>query len=691
MRGEWHVNNDGEVKKCSADEACPFEVNGGHSKTKREALKIAEEFNAKNVHPDAHVNVFEKQKNEESEQEVGIKPEVLTFLKEQLDGFNKDTQELGHSNFQYVSNFDLYNFMVGGCGDLATALHKQTGWPIVALTWKIKGGKGYHAGVQITDDELNRIVDAEGIWTPQEWIDRNAAPFAKPGTIEISPIAEKIDEIEKENKKRNNTFTDPFYTILADGTAKIIIGNIQENKLSVDEEAKITEASQYWNMPKEQIAAWKLDVPNYEKVLDILETIGDPLVVGGAVRDSLQGHKIKDVDIEVHHSDLDKIAETLKKNGYRVDEVGKEFGVLKVSKKGEVEDLDISVPRRENRVGAGHRAFDVQVDSNLSIQEAGERRDLTFNAMYFDHKRQLLLDPFDGRKDFENKTIRHISEKFSEDPLRVLRAFQFAGRFGFEVAPETAELCRKLRPEFQHLSSERVEMEFLKFFEKGKDYRAGVKALQDIGWDDIYDGLRDGLKKPKTLTALDKVSKVQHPQDKHLYGATVMASSIDGKTNRVKFIRNTGVGDESKNRVHKLLDVSESLSKKQNVDNAELREIARDIDGQKLSFRNLYEFAEITDNKNLQKLSIQAEKIGLRDHKEEDLLTGQRVLDKSISMGLNYKPGVWMGQLLKQARDEQYSEKFRTDAEADAWLQEKLNEISKNGDPEISQPRRKKK
>ena len=115
-------------------------------------------------------------------------------------------------------------------------------------------------------------------------------------------------------------------------------------------------------------------------VLKDLRNIGNPLVVGGAVRDSLSGHASKDVDIEVHGSSIGSIVKHLKEQGYHVDEVGRQFGVLKVSKGG-VKNLDVSVPRRENRVGVGHKAFAVEFSENMSVSEAAERRDFTFNAI----------------------------------------------------------------------------------------------------------------------------------------------------------------------------------------------------------------------------------------------------------------------------------------------------------------------
>jgi polynucleotide adenylyltransferase/metal dependent phosphohydrolase len=103
------------------------------------------------------------------------------------------------------------------------------------------------------------------------------------------------------------------------------------------------------------VTPYSMSLPDgVDSVLKDLGSVGNPLVVGGAVRDSFDGYPSKDVDIEVHGASMDDIVSHLQGSGYQVDEVGRQFGVLEVSK-GQLRDLDVSVPRRENRTGAGHR------------------------------------------------------------------------------------------------------------------------------------------------------------------------------------------------------------------------------------------------------------------------------------------------------------------------------------------------
>src|SRR5690606_22483702 len=120
--------------------------------------------------------------------------------------------------------------------------------------------------------------------------------------------------------------------------------------------------------------------------------------------------------------------------------VGEAFAVYKLGR-----DLDVSLPRRERKIARGHRGFAVTGDPDMSFEEACSRRDFTINAILKDPLTGEVVDPFNGRSDIASKVLRHVSDDtFAEDSLRVLRAAQFAARFGFEVAPETAELCRSI-------------------------------------------------------------------------------------------------------------------------------------------------------------------------------------------------------------------------------------------------------
>jgi tRNA nucleotidyltransferase (CCA-adding enzyme) len=136
--------------------------------------------------------------------------------------------------------------------------------------------------------------------------------------------------------------------------------------------------------------------------------------------------------------------------------------------------------RRERKSAAGHRGFEIAADPHLSIAEAARRRDFTINAMLADLETRRLEDPFGGREDHERRVLRHTSDRFSEDPLRVLRGMQLVARFCLEPAPETIELCRSIG--LEDLPPERIFEEWRKLLLQGKEISRGLRFLNDTGW-----------------------------------------------------------------------------------------------------------------------------------------------------------------------------------------------------------------
>jgi len=203
-------------------------------------------------------------------------------------------------------------------------------------------------------------------------------------------------------------------------------------------------------------------------IRDLKVAGGQPYLVGGYVRDLLLNRPAKkDRDIEVFHLDPAKLKSICRRHGHLMM-VGAAFSVLKLRlKSGEI--LDISIPRREKKSGTGHRAFDVTADPFMSIHDAALRRDLTINAISMDPETGAIIDPCNGQSDLTHKILRHVSERFEEDPLRVLRVIQFAARLNFQVAEETFTLCRRMVREGQltTLPRERIEEELMKLFCKG--------------------------------------------------------------------------------------------------------------------------------------------------------------------------------------------------------------------------------
>jgi len=197
------------------------------------------------------------------------------------------------------------------------------------------------------------------------------------------------------------------------------------------------------------------------------------------VRDWLSGREPKDFDIEVYGVSPEQLAATLTRFG-STDPVGRSFGVIKLRLGGI--DYDFALPRRETKTAAGHRGFAVGVDPQLSPADALARRDFTLNAIALDPFTHELIDPHHGRADLAAGLLRHTGPAFAEDPLRVLRAMQFAGRFGFRLAPETATLCREIAGTFAELPVERVWVEWEKWAAHSRHPAAGLRVLVETGW-----------------------------------------------------------------------------------------------------------------------------------------------------------------------------------------------------------------
>jgi tRNA nucleotidyltransferase (CCA-adding enzyme) len=206
---------------------------------------------------------------------------------------------------------------------------------------------------------------------------------------------------------------------------------------------------------------------------------GRPRLVGGCVRDWLLGLEPKDFDIEVYGLDYEALGRALAPFG-PTDLVGRSFGVLKVRLDGS--EYDFSLPRRESKTGAGHRGFAVAPDPALTEAEAAARRDFTINAIAYDPLDNQLLDFHSGVDDLKKKILRHTGPAFVEDPLRVLRAFQFAARFELTLAPETVALCRSISGTYAELAVERVWGEWDKWATKAVKPSLGIIALKQTGW-----------------------------------------------------------------------------------------------------------------------------------------------------------------------------------------------------------------
>lgn len=220
-----------------------------------------------------------------------------------------------------------------------------------------------------------------------------------------------------------------------------------------------------------------------KNILDaIVANGGKPLFVGGCVRDSILNIPCKDIDVEVYGLNASDLIKVLEQFG-KVDQVGVSFGVIKLTT--DTDDYDFTLPRIDNKISKGHTGFEVIVDHTLSPYEAAKRRDFTINSIARDMDGNLI-DPYGGESDLMYGVLKATSDHFSEDPLRVLRGFQFAARFNMKVDNWTKTLCGSLIGEYETLANERIFGEWEKWALKSVKPSAGLDFLLDTGWIKLY-------------------------------------------------------------------------------------------------------------------------------------------------------------------------------------------------------------
>lgn len=270
---------------------------------------------------------------------------------------------------------------------------------------------------------------------------------------------------------------------------------------------------------------------------------GVPLAVGGFVRDSFLGLESKDIDIEVHGMGLEDLMRSL--SPWKVDMVGASFGVIKVFLVGG-EFLDVSLPRRDSKVGGGHRGFEVSIDPTMGFEDAFRRRDLTINAIGKNLLTGEVVDPFGGVADIKAGILREVDpDTFVEDPLRALRVAQFASRFGFEVSQSLLEICSHLP--IMELPVSRLEQEFEKLWLKGKTPSIGLKFLSSTAIDialgldftqtvlETADRLDKGADFPTFLSSL-VLTLTLKDAEKALNGVTTRKKDVEKALNLRKHI-----------------------------------------------------------------------------------------------------------------------------------------------------------
>ena len=433
---------------------------------------------------------------------------------------------------------------------------------------------------------------------------------------------------------------------------------------------------------------------------------GKALLVGGSVRDGLLGGAAsKDYDFEVFGIAPDRLAAALAER-FRLDEVGASFGVIKLQHF----DIDIALPRRETKLGPGHRSFGIECDSSLSLEEASARRDFTINAIYRDPLTDEIFDPWNGRADLKRGIIRHVSDHFCEDPLRVLRAMQFAARFEFRVAQETVEVCRRMDAE--NLPCERLFEEWRKMLVKGRKISLGLGFLRESTWLRFYPELAAlvGCEQAKewhpegdvwnhTLAALDafaRLSPRQEPDEDLIVGLAVLchdfgkplASRYDPQKRRIVSPGHDTAGvAPTLSFLRRLTNEERILAEvpplvkahmrpyamwKSNAGDSAVRRLAAEVK----RIDRLVRLCAADDSGRppakpdlecLDWLLKRAEELRVKDSAPKPILMGRHLIERGM------KPGAGFGRILCAAYEAQLEGEFYDIAGAKNWLEKEVH------------------
>lgn len=452
------------------------------------------------------------------------------------------------------------------------------------------------------------------------------------------------------------------------------------------------------------------------RILEETSELQQAFLVGGCVRDWLWGLPCKDFDIEVFGVNYEQLHRALSHWGC-TNLVGRSFGVVKLTlPSGEV--YDFTLPRRDSKVAPGHRGFKIKFDIDISLREAAARRDYTINAMMYDPRERQVLDFFSGREDLRQRNLRPAGPGFTEDPLRILRGMQLAGRFGLRASSETRQAGLATRHQFGELAGERVREEWMKWAERSTVPSAGLDFLLDTGWiehfpevaalvgtpqdsewhpeGDVYRhtclccdamaGLPEWKKKDAATRVVCMFATLAHDFGKPATTITAVKRDVThiispghdklgGKLAR-QFLENIHVPQTIRNRVVPL--VINHLAHLQTDTDRAVRRLAVRLKPETIENLCLVMTAdqmgrgkEIPGRISYQipRLRKHARDMALHDQAPTRLLTGKNL----IEMGL--KPGPQFSRILRAAFEAQLEGKFHTTEGAKAWLRQQFQNL----------------
>ncbi|MBN2817314.1 MAG: CCA tRNA nucleotidyltransferase [Campylobacterales bacterium] len=416
-----------------------------------------------------------------------------------------------------------------------------------------------------------------------------------------------------------------------------------------------------------------IDYPNnLNNIFDKLNEFNiKPIIVGGYIRDKLLQIDSKDIDIELYGLDSLDDLETILKNFGSLNTVGKSFGVCKLNY--ETYDIDFSLPRKDSKIENGHRGFKVHTNKNLDFKTAASRRDFTINAMGYDVINKILLDPFEGQKDLDNKILRAVDiHKFEEDPLRVLRGVGFSTRFSLRYDEKLFKKCKEMiaAKKLEELPSERIFEELKKIFLKSLKPSLAIVTLQQLGAFSFFNELNSltNNKLSKVLQSLDTLQKETADEKEKLLLSLALICKDLPKNERTSFLAKL----TQETKIIKSVDILISCFQTTSIDLLDdhgLYSLAK-----KIEIRQFLLFALLScpeeKTKTIKMLVNRAEELGILYSAMPALVEGKDL----IALGL--QPSKEFKIILDKTYEAQMRNLFSTKDEALNWLKINMLQLS---------------
>ena len=387
----------------------------------------------------------------------------------------------------------------------------------------------------------------------------------------------------------------------------------------------------------------------------VREAGGRLYLVGGFVRDHRLGRTSKDLDMEVHGLEAKALEKLLRRFG-NPKEVGRSFGVYKLAVGGS--NLDISLPRRDSLPGGQGGG---EIDPFMGLEAAARRRDLTVNALFMDPDTGEIIDVVEGLADLETGTLREVdAERFSEDPLRALRAVRLASVLEFELAPSLRGICRRISLD---CPGERIWLELAGVLNKAPRPGDALRLLADLQMvSQVLPGL-EGAVDDHLCACMNRAGTLRGEQASEAARLVLMVSALLHPVRTPAAVKvldhlvlHRWAGEAVRTRVLKLIEAAHDLTLP--LDDDALRRLAESVD--------LRLFVCLVDSIRGEGLALDSlarlEALGLSSGPLPLLVGGEDAL------ALGIEEGQQIGALLTKVREAQYAGRVKSREEALAFL-----------------------